>query len=163
MPPRAKSTKKSVAGKRYPLNMRTTFELRRKLEDAAKASGISLTQETERRLERSFREDEVLGGGPEVRELTHTMTAIFAFVAKRTAIAAGHPEWTAKEWLTDQDCYQAATVEVCRTLIERLPNPSRQQMDDTLQMLIRRLAIGLTHKGEIEGVSGFIEPKDQPQ
>jgi hypothetical protein len=56
MPPRAQTTKKKTgsAGKRYPLNMRTTFELRRKLEEAAKRSGMSLAQETERRVENSF-------------------------------------------------------------------------------------------------------------
>lgn len=57
MPPRAKSTRKAVAGKRYPLNMRTTFDIRKHLEDAAKASGFSLAQEAERRIEQSFRED----------------------------------------------------------------------------------------------------------
>jgi TraY domain len=41
-------------GKRYPLNMRTTKEIRDQLEAAAAASGRSLTQEVERRLERSF-------------------------------------------------------------------------------------------------------------
>jgi hypothetical protein len=55
MPPRAKTTKNSDGeGKRYPLSMRTTFELRRKLEQAAKRSGLSLAQELERRLEYSF-------------------------------------------------------------------------------------------------------------
>lgn len=55
MPPRAKMTKNSDgAGKRYPLSMRTTFELRRKLEQAAKRSGLSLAQELERRLDYSF-------------------------------------------------------------------------------------------------------------
>ena len=50
MPPRAKK----AAGKRYPLNMRTTLELREKIERAAKESGRSLVQEVEYRLELSF-------------------------------------------------------------------------------------------------------------
>jgi len=41
-------------GKRVPLNMRTTKEVRQKLEEAAAASGRSLTQEVENRIERSF-------------------------------------------------------------------------------------------------------------
>lgn len=41
-------------GKRYPLNMRTTAALRQKIEDAAKASGRSMAQEVEYRLEMSF-------------------------------------------------------------------------------------------------------------
>ncbi len=52
------------AGKRHPLNMRTTKELRDKIERAARLSGRSLVQEVEYRLERSFWEDEVRGGLP---------------------------------------------------------------------------------------------------
>jgi TraY domain len=63
MPPRAKVTKKGNAetGKRYPLNMRTTFEMRQSLEEGARRSGRSLAQEAEFRLEDTFRtEDERL-------------------------------------------------------------------------------------------------------
>lgn len=41
-------------GKLQPLNMRTTAEIRGRLEEAAALSGRSLTQEVERRLEQSF-------------------------------------------------------------------------------------------------------------
>jgi hypothetical protein len=51
--------------KRYPLNMRTTNEVREKLERAAAESGRSLAQEVEFRLERSF-EREALGA--EIRQ-----------------------------------------------------------------------------------------------
>jgi hypothetical protein len=44
-------------GKRYPLGIRTTKELRERLEAAAKASGRSLAQEVEFRLERSYEQD----------------------------------------------------------------------------------------------------------
>jgi hypothetical protein len=56
MPRRADKTavKDKVAGKRFPLNMRTTFEVRTQLEAAAKASGRSLAQEAEYRIERTF-------------------------------------------------------------------------------------------------------------
>ena len=45
-------------GKRHPLNMRATRELRGKIEAAAWRSGRSMTQEVEYRLERSFWEEE---------------------------------------------------------------------------------------------------------
>ena len=45
-----------------PLNMRTTRELREKLEKNAANSGRSLAQEVEYRLEQSFRDEEALGG-----------------------------------------------------------------------------------------------------
>jgi len=45
---------KTPEGKRYPLNMRTTRELRDQIEAAAHLSGRSLVQEVEYRLEQSF-------------------------------------------------------------------------------------------------------------
>lgn len=59
MPPKSKRV---LPGKRYPLNMRTTKELRDKIEEAAMASGRSLVQEVEFRLERSFRQQEIERG-----------------------------------------------------------------------------------------------------
>jgi TraY domain len=56
MPPKSKRV---LPGKRYPLNMRTTKELRDKIEEAAMASGRSLVQEVEFRLERSLRQQEI--------------------------------------------------------------------------------------------------------
>ena len=44
-------------GKKIPLNMRTTQEIRDKLESAAKQSGRSLTHEVEYRVEQSFRQE----------------------------------------------------------------------------------------------------------
>jgi hypothetical protein len=60
MPRRASKTggKNKATGKRYPLNMRTTFEMRRQLERAATESGRSLAQEAEFRLDRSFVEED---------------------------------------------------------------------------------------------------------
>ena len=57
MPRRAEKTtgKGKSRGKLYPLSMRTSLEIRQRLEDAADASGRSLAQEVERRIEDSFR------------------------------------------------------------------------------------------------------------
>lgn len=48
------------AGKKQPLNMRTTAALRKKIEQAAGASGRSLVQEVEYRIEQTFHGDEAL-------------------------------------------------------------------------------------------------------
>ena len=66
MPRQTKARKKSGAGKRYPLNMRTTKAMRGKLERAAAAAGRSLAQEVEFRLERSFLQNEIMIGGLEL-------------------------------------------------------------------------------------------------
>jgi hypothetical protein len=76
MPPKSKRV---LPGKRYPLNMRTTKELRDKIDEAAMASGRSLVQEVEFRLENSFREDD-LYGGPQ-------LSALFRLLAARKALA----------------------------------------------------------------------------
>jgi hypothetical protein len=70
--------KKAAEGKRYPLNMRTTKEMREKLERAARASGRSLVGEVEYRLERSFDRDEVVKLVAEEidRGLLHSMMAV---------------------------------------------------------------------------------------
>jgi uncharacterized protein (DUF1778 family) len=60
--------KKVLEGKRYPLNMRTTKEMREKLERAARKSGRSLVGEVEYRLERSFDREEVVKLQAEVIE-----------------------------------------------------------------------------------------------
>lgn len=46
-----------MTGRRIPLSVRTTETLRADLDQAARASGRSLAQEIELRLERSFAED----------------------------------------------------------------------------------------------------------
>lgn len=79
MPKLAKLTKRAAAsvptGKLRPLNIRTTAEIRQRLEEAARRSGRSLTQEVERRFERSFdREDEL--GDPRAAEIAHWIFAI---------------------------------------------------------------------------------------
>ena len=66
MPRQTKARRKSGAGKRYPLNMRTTKAIRDKLEKAAAASGRSLAQEVELRLEQSFFSQELMIGGLEL-------------------------------------------------------------------------------------------------
>jgi hypothetical protein len=57
MPPKSRRV---LPGKRYPLNMRTTKELRDKIEAAATSSGRSLVQEVEVRLEESFLKQNLL-------------------------------------------------------------------------------------------------------
>jgi hypothetical protein len=47
-------------GKRYPIGIRTTKALREKLLSTSRASGRSLAQEIEFRLERSFLEEDVV-------------------------------------------------------------------------------------------------------
>ncbi|MDP4026801.1 hypothetical protein Q8W71_29790 [Methylobacterium sp. NEAU 140] len=84
-------------GKRVPLMARTTIGLRKALEDAAAASGRSLAQEVETRLENSFQADNLLNAfiGPDTT--SHNAMRAFACMFKYT------PEITGKRWVEDYE------------------------------------------------------------
>lgn len=126
MPPRAKTTKKNSGdtGKRHPLNMRTTAELRRRLEDAAKKSGMSLTQEVERRLDHSFAGADVVAqvlGGAEFRQMAINLAASFSRGARHEARRLELPEPAAEVLLRDPRCYREGMLDVVRDLLRGLP------------------------------------------
>ncbi len=58
--PKTVGAAKGDGGKRHPLNMRTTKDIREKLEDSASRTGRSLVQEVEVRLEHSLAKDDHL-------------------------------------------------------------------------------------------------------
>jgi TraY domain len=112
-------------GKRYPLNMRTTKETRDRLEAAAAASGRSLAQEVEHRLEQSFsgeRETDFLDRllqDPDCRFMAQFLLGRWWRGCKDEAEAAGHPEWTPAEWMQHSGIYQAGANEVIHALSRR--------------------------------------------
>jgi hypothetical protein len=75
--PRGRPALPDEMGKRYSLGIRTTRELRDALKDAADASGRSVAQEIELRLERSF-ETEDAYGGPRLARLFRMVAAMAA-------------------------------------------------------------------------------------
>lgn len=147
------------------LSKNRTFRVRGDLDTlltaAAQSAARSVSEEIEFRLERSFAEERALGGR-EMRELTDVMRANFAFIGKQAARAEGHADWTAKEWLANQNCYRTAALHVCRTLIEGLPNPSPEEIMTTLEMLKNSVAANVIRSGKIDDLVGlgFIKPKD---
>lgn len=52
--------RKTPLGKRASLGLRVTAKIKRRLEKAADASGRTQSQEAEARIERTFRDDEIL-------------------------------------------------------------------------------------------------------
>jgi hypothetical protein len=69
------------AGKRMPMNMRTTAELRRKIDKAAGKSGRSLVQEVEHRVEESFYGDSLEVIYEQLRMICHRQDMLHALVA----------------------------------------------------------------------------------
>lgn len=91
----------SGEGKRFPLSLRTTKDVRDQLEAAAKRSGRSLAQEVEFRLERSFHEEDALNrdfGGKDRFNLMKWF-AVSIGIAERI---------TGKSWETDLETYRIA-------------------------------------------------------
>ena len=116
MPARAKLP--PGEGKRAPLNMRTTQEIRARLEKAAADSGRSLVQEVETRLERSFLVEDhlaVLSGDPKtatfVREMLEAKRVIEAYQEKSA--------WD------DFECHEAMKAALNRLLAQQAPKPSQ--------------------------------------
>lgn len=101
MPARAKLP--PGKGKRVPLNMRTTQEVRDRLEHAAADSGRSLVQEVENRLEFSFLDEDAREremGGRELHALFRMLGAVAEFIEERTG----------KKWSEDWDTGVAVQV-----------------------------------------------------
>src|ERR1700680_1847490 len=96
MPPRAKIGNRK---KRYALNLKATREMRQELERAARASGRSLTQEVEYRLEESFSRSEgmrtAFGGEHQSKLVQALLLAIWLIELE-----------SGKSWKTDQDTMQ---------------------------------------------------------
>ena len=114
MPPHAR--------KRVPLNMRTTKEIRDKIEAAAEASGRSLAQEVEYRVEHSFRDEEALyeqfGD-----ETTYNLMRWFALTLKLTQ------QMTQKSWKTDSKTFLIA-MEAIKTIPIKTIRMRGELMDD---------------------------------
>lgn len=102
--------------KRHPLNMRTTKDVRERLEAAAGAAGRSLAQEVEFRLERSFHADDLLGGSEA------------ADLGRRMAVAFGHALTDSAD-LDPVARYAIGMVEVLDALVKAHPYPDQLDLD----------------------------------
>jgi hypothetical protein len=98
---RKRSTlKRKEVGKRYPLNMRTTWEMRERLEVEARASGRSLAQEVEFRLQQSIKETDYLleeFGGAVAFKLMKSLAGLASATSKREG----------KDWLRHAEVFDA--------------------------------------------------------
>lgn len=137
-------------GKRYPLNMRTTFEIRSKLESAAAASGRSLTQEAEYRIDESFRTDEIIGG-KEMRDIASLMIGAFNAAGAAADSADGYVSGEGEyNWRRDQFCYLHAAMAVIEALLVATPRGplDPDQISLEIDVLTKRLKERLTTQWE---------------
>ena len=136
-----------------PVMTRLPERLRARLEKAASKNDESMNSEIIRRLERSFGDEDIVAealGGPELRNLALLLISSFAFTGQQYAAANSHPEWTTKDWLTDQDCYRAAAVKVATILMEGMPQPTPEEKALFIHTLTGRIATGLAEDGVLK-------------
>ena len=135
-------------GKRHPLNIRTTKEMRDRLEAAATASGRSLAQEVEFRLEASLsneKKDELTHqvlmdniyeqfGGSDIYSLMGLLARAIHYVEQETG----------KSWLNDNEANEQ--IQVAWKAILRRCGPERDQPTEPV--------IDLSKLGE--GIAGVL-------
>jgi hypothetical protein len=120
------------------LKVRMKEPLRVSLETAAKARGVSMNAEAVARLERSFSEESAFGG-PDLRDAVFSMVAAFAYNGERAAQAEGHPEWTARDWLADPDCYREAMLAAMESLLMKQPGAGFEKIQLQIETLKARM------------------------
>jgi hypothetical protein len=109
-----KSNRKSAEpGERVHLGFRVTPEMKRRVEDVANASGRSISQEAELRLERSFEQQRLL---PEALELAYgdELAGVLIAIAEAMNDARLHARIVTDEdyrtWLEDGFAFDAAVA-----------------------------------------------------
>lgn len=141
--------------KRAPLSLRTSPELRDKVEKAAERATRSLAQEVEFRLEMSFRSDSLLGGEHNHR-LIKMLNGVIQTVEGRTG----------KSWREDAPTFYGVKAAVERVMKANVP-PRKQEAEEddhakTMQTLKAAwLAADVAlkaYKAEIGFLEWFIEP-----
>lgn len=109
--------KKSGGGKIVPLSMRTTAEIRQRMEKAAEANGRSLASEVEDRLLSSFNQDDMLEamfGNAELINLFRILAASTDIVERRTG----------NSWTADYETFVAVRTAWKKLIDEFCPIPA---------------------------------------
>jgi hypothetical protein len=99
-------------GKRYPVGIRTTKELKDLLQAAATASGRSVAQEIEHRLETSF-QTEALYGGPRTAALLRGLAGLIST----------WPDTEGDAWLDNPAAFQSVTDTWAAYIEQAKPRP----------------------------------------
>ncbi len=108
--------------KRNNVTIRLRDDTKSALEARASTNGYSLSEEIERRLERSFSAEEA-EGGPETQAIFDLMRGAFMRGGQLGAQARKHPRWTPARWINDPFCYEAAASAAIEALFLAQPAP----------------------------------------
>lgn len=123
--------------KAWMLSVRTSNELRAKLQSALEQSGRTLTQEVEMRLERSFATDEYVGGQRTAAFLDVLGTSIREIQLKN-----------GQSWLSNHETWQDVADLSSRLLAERRPQAESLQSGTQSNLGRNRKAKGINLYGD---------------
>jgi hypothetical protein len=112
-------------GRRFAIGLRVTQERRKQLEAIAQQTGRSISQEIELRLERSFWDDEAMGG-PEMHAAFRMMAATAVLAQSRIS----GPQ-SSKGWLNNRQLYQAVRHAWIAVIDALDPSPPRKETKST--------------------------------
>ena len=115
--------------RRAPLNMKTSPELRGQIEEAARTSGLSMSQEVERRLIESFADEERLGGAD-------TANLVRMLAANITQIES----MTKGRWYEDPVCWAAVSKTLPAILRMMRPSPPPDIVGKEMERIIEEVA-----------------------
>jgi hypothetical protein len=135
------------AGKRHPLGIRTTRQLKDLLENAANSSGRSVAAEIEHRLERSFAPPDPL--------LPPDLRRDALYIAATFAAAGPDPEHPESQWRQNPDRYDSAMIRVIEALWRDHPEPRLARFRNLLNRVWRNI------ENRETGRTGFIPPEGQ--
>jgi hypothetical protein len=122
---RGRPIKEAPPGKRVNLTLKVTSEMKKFIDDASKHNGRTQSQEGELLLE--FARNSV---GGEIRSsrmlnLASLMITIFESAGSLAADAKLGPNATEAQWMTDDDCYEAAMNGLLNVLRSMSPRSLR--------------------------------------
>lgn len=121
--------KAPTPGKRVALGLKVTSEIKQRLDEEARKSGRTQSQQAELMIERSFAEERGFGS-PEMRRLAYLMATAFAAAGQRDAAGKS-------DWIADPYTYSAGVAGVLDALLIGFPNGEDKAL--ALEALVGRL------------------------
>ena len=130
--------KAPTPGKRVSLGLKVTSEIKQRLDEEARKSGRTQSQQAELMIDRAFAEEAALGGSG-VRQMTHLMAAAFVVAGQRDAAGKA-------DWIGDPIAYSAGVAGVLDALLIGFPNGENKAL--AVEALVGRLLSRLAQMKE---------------
>lgn len=134
---------KGEDAKRYAVGIRTTRETKTMIEEAAAASGRSMAQEIEYRLERSFHQEADLGG--------RRSASLARFLGTHITTVE---EMMGCRWFDNQTAWRVVRDSLPKLMHVYKPDPDQSVVDEAFARIIEEKAIARANERVIDGEFG---------